>query len=53
VVFNSVLNVERHAKNDDAQAAAAAFRLAQELVARLLKELLPLAPPGAELEALG
>jgi CheY-like chemotaxis protein len=53
VVFNSVLKVERHAKNDDAPAAAAAFRLAQELVARLLKELMPLAPPGAELEALG
>jgi CheY-like chemotaxis protein len=53
VVFNSVLNVERHAKNEDAPAAAAAFRLAQELVGRLLNELLPLAPPDAELEAFG
>jgi HPt (histidine-containing phosphotransfer) domain-containing protein len=53
VVFNSVLNVERHAKNDDAPAAAAAFRLAQELVTRLSNELLPLAPPDAELEAFG
>jgi HPt (histidine-containing phosphotransfer) domain-containing protein len=53
VVFNSVLSVERHAKNEDAQAAAAAFRLAQELVARLVKELFPLVPPGAQLEALG
>ena len=52
VVFNCVLNVERHAKNDDAPAAAAAFRLAQELVGRLVAELRPLAPPDAELEAL-
>lgn len=53
VVFNCVLNVERHARNEDAPAAAAAFRLAQDLVSRLLGELLPYAPPDAELEALG
>jgi CheY-like chemotaxis protein len=53
VVFNCVLNVERHAKSEDAPATAAAFRLTQELVGRLLAELLPLAPPDAELEALG
>lgn len=53
VVFNCVLNVERHAKNEDAAAAAAAFRMTQEVVGRLLTELLPLAPPDAELEALG
>jgi CheY-like chemotaxis protein len=53
VVFNCVLNVERHAKNDDMQAASAAFRVTQELVGRLLKELLPLVPPDADLEAFG
>jgi hypothetical protein len=53
VVFNCVLNVERHAKNEDAAAAAAAFRMTQDVVGRLVTELRPLAPPDAELEALG
>jgi CheY-like chemotaxis protein len=53
VVFNCVLNVEKHAKNEDAQAAAAAFRMAQELVGRMLNELLPLVPPDSEIEAFG
>lgn len=51
VVSTCVLNVERHAKNDNAQAAAAAFRLAQDLVGRLLAEVVPLAPPDAELDS--
>ena len=53
VVFNCMLNVEKHAKSDNAPAAAAAFRVAQELVGRLLAEVVPLAPPDAELDALG
>ena len=43
LVVNSVLNVERHAINDDAAAAAAAFPKAQALVERLLTELTPMA----------
>ena len=53
VVFNCVLNVERHAKNEDEKAAAAAFRMAHEVVNRLFNELLPLVPPDAELQAQG
>ena len=53
VVLNCMLNIEKHAKNDDPRATAAAFRRGQNLIARLLDELLPLAPPGAELEARG
>jgi CheY-like chemotaxis protein len=50
VVFNCVANVEKHARNGDTPAASAAFRLAQDLIGRLLAEVLPLAPPGAELD---
>jgi len=53
VVFKCVLNVERHARSEDGPAAAAAFRLAQDLVERLRTELLPLAPPDAELDPIG
>jgi CheY-like chemotaxis protein len=53
VVFNCVLNVERHAKNEDGQAAAAAYRLAHELVTRMLSELHPLVPPDSEIERFG
>jgi CheY-like chemotaxis protein len=49
VVSNCVLNVEKHAKSDNAPAAGAAFRLAQDLVGRLLADVAPLAPPDAEL----
>ncbi|MGZ5094090.1 MAG: response regulator [Burkholderiales bacterium] len=51
VVSTCVLNVEKHAKSDNAPAAAAAFRLAQDLVERLLAEVVPLAPPDAELDS--
>jgi HPt (histidine-containing phosphotransfer) domain-containing protein len=51
VVLNCMLNVEKLAKSDNAPAAAAAFRLAQELMGRLLAEVVPLAPPGAELDS--
>jgi CheY-like chemotaxis protein len=50
VVFNCVVNVEKHARSEDAPAAAAAFRLAKELVRRLLTEIRPLAPPDAEFD---
>ena len=50
LVVNSVLNVERHAINHDAQAAVAAFPKAQALVERLLTELTPMAT-NSELEA--
>jgi HPt (histidine-containing phosphotransfer) domain-containing protein len=42
-VLNSVLNVERHARNDDAAAVAEALPVAQALVQRLLAELAPMA----------
>jgi CheY-like chemotaxis protein len=50
VVFNCVVNVERYARSEDAPATAAAFRLANELVRRLVTELRPLVPPDAELD---
>jgi DNA-binding response OmpR family regulator len=49
IVFNCVLNLEKHTKNSDGPAAGAAFRLTQDLVSRLFNEVLPLVPPGAEL----
>jgi CheY-like chemotaxis protein len=53
LAFNCVMNVEKYAKGNDAPAAAAAFRLAQEVVGRLLAEVRPLAPPGAALDEIG
>jgi DNA-binding response OmpR family regulator len=38
-VFNSLARVEEHAKNHDAEAASAAFALAEALVQRLVREL--------------
>ncbi|MGZ5091871.1 MAG: response regulator [Burkholderiales bacterium] len=38
-VFNSLARVEEHAKNHDAEAASAAFALAEALVRRLVREL--------------
>ena len=43
-VLNSVLNIERHARNQDAAAAAAEFPTAAALVRRLLAELAPMVP---------
>jgi len=39
IVFNSVASIERHAKAQDASAAAAAFAEARPLVERLVSEL--------------
>lgn len=50
-VLNSVLNVERHAKNEDAAGAAAAFATAQPLVDRLLSELQTLVAQNTALDA--
>lgn len=50
-VFKCVADVERHAKNRDTEAAAAAFAIAQALVGRLLTELAPMVPRDAELDA--
>ena len=50
LVLNSVLNVERHAINDDAQGAAEALPRAANLIERLLHELAPIAH-GSALQA--
>ena len=41
-VFNSLAQVEAHAKNHDAEAASAAFAMAEALVERLVTELAPI-----------
>jgi DNA-binding response OmpR family regulator len=41
-VFNSLAQVEEHAKNHDVKAASAAFTLAEALVERLVQELVPI-----------
>ncbi|MGZ5095536.1 MAG: Hpt domain-containing protein [Burkholderiales bacterium] len=43
-VLNSVLNIERHALNEDAAAAADALPVAQGLVERLVNEVSSLVP---------
>jgi hypothetical protein len=50
-VFNAVLNVERYARSDEAAHAAAAYVIAQELVDRLVSELLPFLPRSKAAEA--
>lgn len=50
-VFNAVLNVERYARSDEAAHAAAAYVIAQELVDRLVSELLPFLPRNKAAEA--
>ena len=46
-VFNSLAQVEAHAKNENAEAAAAAFVMAEALVERLFVELVPIVQRGA------
>jgi DNA-binding response OmpR family regulator len=41
-VFNSLAQVEEHAKNHDVEAASAAFTMAEALVERLVQELAPI-----------
>ena len=49
-VFNSLAQVETHARNEDPQAAAAAFALAEALVERLFRELAPIVQCNASRE---
>lgn len=46
-VFNSLAQVETHARNDDPKAAAAAFAMAEALVERLFQELAPIVQRSA------
>jgi CheY-like chemotaxis protein/HPt (histidine-containing phosphotransfer) domain-containing protein len=41
-VFNSIAQLEEHAKNQDVEAARAAFTMAEALVERLVRELAPI-----------
>jgi histidine phosphotransfer protein HptB len=50
-VLNSVLNVERHAINEDAAAAAEALPVAQALVEGLLAEVARFASGGLQAQA--
>jgi len=50
-VFNSLAHLEAHAKNQDAQAATAAFALARTLVQRLVSELAPVVQNDAKQDA--
>ena len=47
-VFNSLAQVETHVRNHDAEAAAAAFAMAQALVERLARELAPIVARQAD-----
>ena len=46
-VFNSLAQVETHARNHDPEAAAAAFAMAEALVERLFSELAPIVQRSA------
>jgi hypothetical protein len=45
-VLNSVVALEKHAIEYNAESAAAAFVVARTLVERLVSELAPLVPPA-------